>query len=333
MRILILGAGATGGYYGGKLAAAGADVTFLVRPKRAESLAAHGLIVKSPKGDVATPVKTVTKENVAPDYDVVILSSKAYDLDGAIEAIRPAVSQKTFVLPLLNGLRHLDVLDSAFGRERVLGGLCHISVTLSPEGEVRHLNNFDILTHGARFPSQKDFSDRLDRELKRGGFSLIHSGDIMGAIWEKWSLIATLAGSTCLMRANIGEIVAVDGGREIITGMLDEACRTAAANGHPPRRAATVVTRGVLTDPASKMSASMRRDLEAGGRTEADHIIGDMVARAKAKGVSVPLLSLANAHLKAHENRLESGTKLAAAPISGSAQPLAMLFTVLRGLR
>ncbi len=114
MRILILGAGATGGYFGGRLAKAGVDVTFLVRPRRREQLIRDGLKIESPTGDVATPVTAVTRDEIAGAFDVIILSAKAYDLTTAIEAIRPAVGEATLVLPLLNGLRHLDDLDAVF---------------------------------------------------------------------------------------------------------------------------------------------------------------------------------------------------------------------------
>ena len=130
MRILVLGAGGTGGYFGGRLLEAGADVSFLVRPARAQRLAADGLRIISPCGDFSSSVKVLTLLDSAAPFDLILLSCKAYDLDSAIAAIRPAVGANTRILPLLNGLKHFDVLDAAFGSEHVLGGLCHISVTL-----------------------------------------------------------------------------------------------------------------------------------------------------------------------------------------------------------
>lgn len=304
MRILILGAGATGGYYGGRLANAGADVTFLVRPKRAEILARDGLEIESPLGAVKTPVTTVTTGEIACPFDAVILSCKAYDLSSAIETIRPAVGPDTLILPLLNGMRHLEELDAAFGNNSVLGGTCHISVTLTETGVVRHMSPFDAMTLGPRTPSQAERSETLHAAISNCGFEARYSRDVTSAMWDKWVLLATLAGMTCLMRANIGEIVATRGGEGKISNMLDECCAIADVYGHKPKAPVIFLTRATLTDPKSAMSASMRRDLERGARIEADHIIGDLVARGAAAGVATPLLDTAYAHLQAYQNRL-----------------------------
>ena len=305
MRLLFLGAGATGGYFGGRLAKSGGDVTFLVRPQRAGMLTRNGLTIESPAGNFTTPVTAVTKGQIAGPYDAVILSCKAYDLEAAIDATGPAVGPETLILPLLNGLKHLDDLDAAFGQYRVLGGTCHISAALAGDGTIRHLSPFDALTLGARVQSQTVPCKKLHAELSRGGFEVRLADDVIGAMWEKWVLLATLAGMTCLMRANIGEIVATRGGEAQISAMLDECCAVAAANGQKPRAPVVFMTRATLTDPASTMSASMLRDLQQGSRIEADHIIGELIARGLAKGVTTPLLTTAYSHLQAYQNRLK----------------------------
>lgn len=307
MRILFLGAGATGGYFGGRLAKAGADVTFLVRPKRREQLARDGIRIRSAAGDITTPVAAITQEEIKAPFGAIIVTAKAYDLAAAIETIRPAVGPRSLILPLLNGLKHLDDLDQAFGRPRVLGGTCHISAVLEEDGTIRHLGPFASLTLGPRLPEQRAGSARLHDDLVRGGFDVRHSDDIIGAMWEKWVLLATLAGSTCLMRASIGEIVRTHSGRQFILDMLDECCAVAAASGHPPRPAAMSVVRPTLTDPQSDISASMLRDIERGGRIEADQIIGDLIARGRQHGVSTPLLDVANIHLEAYQIRMAAG--------------------------
>lgn len=304
MRLLILGAGATGGYYGGRLAKAGADVTFLVRPARAEALRRDGLRIESGKGDVTTPVTAITRDAITAPYDAVILSCKAYDLDVAIDAIAPAVGAETLILPLLNGMKHIDALDAAFGPECVLGGTCHISVTLTDGGVIRHFSPFDALTLGPRSTNQEKRCQALHGILSSGGFEARYSDDVIRAMWEKWVLLATLAGMTCLMRGNIGEIVATKGGAQQINHFLDECCATAHAAGTAPRDEAIALTRSVLTDPSSTMSASMRRDLERGARIEADHILGDLLARAVASGVPTPLLATAYRHVQVYQNRL-----------------------------
>lgn len=304
MRILILGAGATGGYFGGKLAAAGVDVTFLVREKRAADLSRNGLRLESPNGNVQTPVTTVTQETLRADYDAIILSCKAYDLDSAIDAIRPSVGASTIVLPLLNGMRQLDALDKAFGAEKILGGTCHISATLTEDGVVRHFSPFDALTLGARHPNQKETCNRLFATLQIGGFETRLSENVIGAMWEKWVLLATLAGMTCVMRATIGEIVATQNGAAQISAMLDECCAIAKAYNYTPKPAAVELIRATLTDPTSKISSSMLRDMQRSGRIEADHIIDDLIARAYEASIATPLLKIAYTHLQIYQTVL-----------------------------
>ena len=303
MKILVLGAGATGGYFGGRLAASGADVTFLVRPARAEKLAVHGLSVESPFGSLKTPVKTVTRETLSGSYDAVILSCKSYDLESSIKAIRPAIGTTTQVLPLLNGIKHLDDLDAAFGSDHVLGGLCHLSVTLSPEGVVQHLNELHLLTYGPRLPEQSELCRKLLAILETSGFATKLSENVILDMWGKWVLLASLAGMTCLMRANVGEIVATRDGRAQMLVMIDECAAIAAANGFalPESQLQTIQT--LLTDPTSQVVASMRRDMQRGAQIEGDHIIGDMLARGEIKDVSAPLLRIAYANVQAYQNR------------------------------
>ena len=221
MKILFLGAGATGGYFGGRMAAAGVDAAFLVRPKRAARLREGPLRIESPMGDLAVPVAAVTADAIgahgAGAYDCVVLSCKAYDLDDAIASITPAVGAQTQILPLLNGMAHLDRLDAAFGADRVLGGLCQIAATLAADGTIRHLNQTHLLVFGARRPDQEPFCAELAREVGRAAFEMRHSDDIVLEMWEKWVMLASLAAVTCLMRATIGDIVAAPHGQAIVT--------------------------------------------------------------------------------------------------------------------
>lgn len=304
MRILVLGAGATGGFFGGRAFAIGRDVTFLVREARRARLDRDGLRIESKGRTESLRVPAVTSAELRGPYDAVVLSCKAYDLDAAIAAIRPAVGENTLVLPLLNGMRHLDGLDRIFGLERVLGGTCHISVSLDTDGTIRHLSPFASLTLGARTPGQRDAAAAIHGQFEGAGFDARLSDDVIAAMWEKWILLATLAGSTCLMRASIGEIVATGAGPGFITDMIDECAHIAAAGGYPAPGKVLDTIRKVLTDPASRMSASMRRDVEAGHRVEADHILGDLIARGEAAGVEAPLLHLAYAQLEAYQQRI-----------------------------
>ena len=304
MKILILGAGATGGYFGGRLAASGADVTFLVRPKRAAHLAADGLVIESPFGNLKTPVRAVTSPTLSGRHDVVILSCKAYGLDQSIEAVRPAVGPATVVLPILNGLRHLETLDAAFGPDRVLGGSCHLSVALAENGTVQHLNQLHLLTYGPRTPSQKATCEALYPILAGAGFDVKLSANVVQSMWDKWVLLASLAALTCLFRASIGEISSAIGGRDLMLSAIDECRSVAKAEGYEPSLDHLALIRTLLTDSASPVVASMLRDMQRGGAIEGDHIAGDMLARGKAAGLEMPMLATAYANMQCYQNRL-----------------------------
>jgi 2-dehydropantoate 2-reductase len=302
MRILVVGAGAIGGYFGGRMLQAGADVTFLARPKRAAELADAGLAIKSPLGDVTLKnPPAVQADKLAEQFDVVLLSCKAFDLDDAIKSFAPAVGPNTAILPLLNGMRHLDALDAKFGRERVLGGLCAIAVTLNEKREVVHLQPLQSLTFGERDGKSSDRVRAIAEVMEKGNFGSKASDEIIQEMWEKWVFLASLAASTCLMRASVGIILAAPGGKDFILGMLDECSAMAAAEGHAPRAPYLERIRGMLTAEGSQMTASMFRDIKAGAPVEADHVIGDLVARADAAKVPVPKLRMAYTHLKAYE--------------------------------
>jgi 2-dehydropantoate 2-reductase len=304
MRILVVGAGAIGGYFGGRLLAAGRDVTFLVRPRRAAELASVGLVIKSPKGDVTLKnPPTVQADKLNEKFDVILLSCKAFDLDDAIKSFAPAVGPQTAIIPLLNGMLHLDVLDGKFGRERVLGGLCAIAVTLNERREVVHLQPMQSLNFGERDGKPSERVSAIAEVMASGKFGAVASAHVIQEMWEKWVFLASLAASTCLMRAAVGTILAVPGGKDFLLGMLDESKAVATAEGYAPRAPFLERTVGMFTAEGSPMTASMFRDIKAGAPVEADHVIGDLIARGDAAKVPVPKLRTAYTHLKAYEKQ------------------------------
>jgi 2-dehydropantoate 2-reductase len=304
MRILVVGAGAIGGYFGGRLLQAGRDVTFLVRPRRAAELAAAGLVIRSPHGDVTLKnPPTVQADRLADKFDVVLLSCKAFDLEDAIKSFAPAVGPQTAIIPMLNGMRHLDVLDAKFSRDRVLGGLCAIAVTLNDKREVVQLQPMQSLTFGERDGKMSDRVRAIAEVFASGNFGSVASDTIAQDMWEKWVFLASVAASTCLMRTSIGNILASPGGKDFILGMLDECSAIATAQGYAPRAPFLERTRGMLTAEGSQMTASMFRDIKAAGQVEADHVIGDLIARGDAAKVPVPKLRIAYTHLKAYEKQ------------------------------
>ena len=303
MKILILGAGGTGGYFGGRLHEGGADVTFLVREKRAQQIAQHGLQIESPKGNATLPVKTVLAANVKSEYGIVILSCKAYDLDSSIEAIRPAMAATTCVVPLLNGISHIETLDTALGKSRVMGGTCQIAATLSQDGVVKSMHDTHAITWGAREPSQQSAANALGEAFAKTIVDWKVSENVMLDMWEKIAFLSTLAGMTCLMRASVGDILATTDGRSQMKRYLDSCVAIAASSGYQPRTHILERYEKVLDSTGSPLTASMLRDLERSGPVEADHIVGFMLNKAREFGIDDTMLSVAYTHLKAYENR------------------------------
>jgi 2-dehydropantoate 2-reductase len=300
MKILVLGAGAIGGYFGGRLLEAGRDVTFLVRPARAAKLAETGLVIRSPFGDVTLPkLPTVVTGAIRAPYDLVLLSAKAYDLESAIADLAPGIGPNTAIIPLLNGMRHLDVLDARFGAARVLGGVAIAALTLDDQGHILHLNKNQTLIFGERDGSRSSRAQAIQGVLSGATFDAVLSEQIVLEMWEKWVLLATLAAETCLMRAAVGDIVAA-GGSAFAEQMLGESIAIATANGYPPREPVRERVKGTVTQAGSTLTASMLRDVERGARTEADHILGDLIRRGRG---DTTLLGLAYLNLRAYEAR------------------------------
>lgn len=309
MRLLVLGAGGTGGYFGGRLAQSGADVTFLVRPPRAAQLQRDGLRIRSPLGDANLEVAHVTAGTLparvaeAP-FDLVLLSCKAYDLDSAMAAVAPAIGPGTAILPILNGMRHYAALDDRFGAARVIGGLCFISAAKGPGGEILHLGHPASMTFGERTGEDDSARTRaFAASCAQAGIDHLCSPRIARELWSKYSFLAALAAGTCVMRASVGRIVATDGGEAFMAALHDECLAVAAAEGEPVPDAAAAKARATLIQANSPLTASMLRDLQAAQAIEGEHIVGDMLRRVRDAGLAAPLLATAWVHLQAYESR------------------------------
>jgi 2-dehydropantoate 2-reductase len=302
MRFLVLGAGALGGYFGARLLQGGADVTFLVRPRRAGQLARDGLVVRAQDGEFRSPVKTVQQGEAIAPADIVLLTCKAYDLDGAIAAIRPAMGAHSAVFPVLNGMRHIDVLKEAFGPERVLGGLTTVNTALLPDGVIQQSAlkvNFNAVGELDGHKSQRCTAFR--QALEKGGLPIDVSDNIVKAMWSKFFGFASIATIASLTRSRAGAIARSAVGRDFVTAVLDEGARIAAAEGYPAPSNMTDIVHGMFSQVGSSYGPSILVDMEEGRTTEGEHTIGDMVQRARKHGIAAPILTAALCNLQAYE--------------------------------
>ncbi|MFF0473501.1 ketopantoate reductase family protein [Streptomyces sp. NPDC004284] len=304
MKILVVGAGATGGYFGALLARAGEDVTFLVRPARAAALRERGLRVVGRDEEWTVEPRLVTADELRETYDLVLLSVKSTGLDRAIEDLAPAVGPDTAVIPLLNGLAHIDTLNARFGAPAVLGGVAKVVTALDDSGDVRRLAPLAHLAFGEQDGTASARVERIREVLEGAGIDAPVPADIVTAMWHKWVFITTIGALTSLMRGTVGDVYDTPGGPDLGPALLDEAAGVAAAAGHPVPEEERAATLAVVSAPGSPMVPSLYRDLTAGRPTEVEHLFGDLTARARALGVPTPILDLAALHLRVHQRRV-----------------------------
>lgn len=301
MRILIVGAGATGGYFGARLAQAGRDVTFLVRERRHQQLQQFGLVLQTPEStDILRP-QWLQAAELTTSFDLIILSVKSFALEQALQDIVPAVGEETLILPLLNGMRHLDLLRARFGDHRVLGGMCKIHATLGEQGEIIQLSRLHQLYFGTLDNRDDPRLAQVEEALRTPQFDLFPSADIITELWEKWLLLSTLGAVTCLARGNTQQVLRSEGGEALLQALFSEILSVITADGYRPRPAVTAGIYQWLNNPETAMTSSMYRDLTQGYRIEADQIIGDLLQRARRNGLSTPLLNAVYVNLQVYQ--------------------------------
>lgn len=304
MRILILGAGGIGGYFGAKLMRAGADVCFLLRDKRRQLIHERGLIIETPKDSFTVRPRCVSADKLTPDYDLIMLTPKAYDLDAALASIAGA-SGEGVILPLLNGLSHIGMLDQQFGKARVLGGVAHIAAAVTETGAVRRLTDLHSLTIGHRHPNHESIARDFYALCMDAEFDSHYADNIEQVLWDKWVFLATLASVTTLCQGSVGQIVATPYGAQLTRGIYAECCAIADkcdfAIGDVQRDKALAM----LTETGSSFTSSMLRDMKSGLRTEHEHILGEMIKRGIEHHVPCDLLALAYTHMIVVSNELE----------------------------
>ena len=305
MRILVIGAGAVGGYFGARLAQAGRDVTFLVRGPRMERIKANGIQIVSPHGDLTIHPKVVTSSQITTFYDAILIGVKSYALSSAIEDLAAAVGPQTSILPVLNGMRHIDLLTARFGKHAVLGGVCLVATELDGEGRIRQLSDIQSLTFGELDGQSTPRCQQLNETLQGAGFDAAVSNHILQDMWQKWVQLATLGAINCLLDGNIGEIVAVRGGADLSLAALQECSGIASACGYQQTGAFLEKQRKDLTTQGSQMTSSMYRDFKKGAPVEVDTILGDPLDRGQKQDVKTPILEAAFVKLSIYQRRMK----------------------------
>jgi 2-dehydropantoate 2-reductase len=294
MRILVVGAGATGGAFGTLLQEAGRDVTYLVRQRRQEVLRRDGLRFISPSADRTHSVQTITAPDRSEAFDLILVTVKATAFEGVLGELGAFVGAESRIIPILNGMAHVDRLEQQYPGQ-VLGGLARIVATLDGD-VVRQQVPLTSLTVGGLNgnPVPTEVSEALD--VPGVDFSVVD--DVTGALWEKWVFIAAAGIVNCLFRAAVGRIIDA-GGQSTILEAISETEAVAAAAGHPVSDAGHAQAVGILTEPGSAFTSSLFRDLSAGLPSEAEHILGDLAGRARSLNVPAPLLDVTLIQIRA----------------------------------
>ncbi|MET9480390.1 2-dehydropantoate 2-reductase [Streptomyces sp. NPDC006638] len=307
MKTLVVGAGAVGGYVGAQLLRAGRDADLLVRPRRAGQLRERGLRVLDGDRTEVVGATPVTADALTEPYDLVLLSVKPDALSAAMDDIAPAIGPGTALVPFLNGITHVEVLTRRFGTA-VLGGTLRVATDMGPDGDIRQYAPGGQIEIGELDGGTSSRADAVAATLSVPDFTVTVTADIIGAMWAKWVMIATVGAITSLARGGVGDVVAVTGGTEFATATLDEAASVAAAAGHGLDEAALSALRGLVTAAGSPMTSSLSRELAAGRPTEVENVLGDLVRRGRDAGVPVPRLEAAALALRAHNRRHAVGS-------------------------
>ncbi|MEO5567810.1 MAG: ketopantoate reductase C-terminal domain-containing protein, partial [Gemmatimonadaceae bacterium] len=218
-------------------------------------------------------------------------------------AIAPAMNGTSAVVPMLNGMAHIDRLVERFGTDRVMGGTCSISVALDQDGAIRHANTLQRIAFGERDRSQSARARAFADAFAKTSIEWELAPDIMQNMWEKIAFLSVLAAANCLFRGTIGQIVGAPGGLQAIERGLETNFAIATREGYAPRPQAIEFARKTLTTAGSPLRGSMLHDLESGAPVEGDHIVGWMLAKAREHSLDDTLLAMAYAHLKTYETR------------------------------
>lgn len=301
MRITVIGAGAVGGYFGGRLAESGLNVSFLVRANRAKQLSNSGLVIKSPFGDLTIKPQIFQDVEEIKGCDLVIVSVKNYQLVEALTQIKHLVNLGAKVLPLLNGVEHFEYLAKEFGPDNVLGGFCKIISTVDTEGVIHHTSMLHEITFGALQPTQADFCLRTKHELENSILKITHSNNIKVDIWEKYAFITAFSGTTTASRLTIDQVAEYDATKEVFSSSLQEMWTLARENGAMlPDDFVQQNVRSISKYSAGSTS-SMHQDFRKGLPLEVESLQGAAIRLSAKHGLDVPTVRTLYGLLKPFE--------------------------------
>ncbi|MBJ8080680.1 2-dehydropantoate 2-reductase [Bacillus cereus group sp. N14] len=304
MRILVLGAGGVGGFFGGRLVEKGEDVTFLVRSKRKQQLEERGLVIRSVNGDFSFQPKLITKEDRTSPFDVILFSTKAYHLNEAIQDLKPFVGENTVIIPLLNGIAHVSLLQKEFGEEKVIGGLCFIETTLNDQGEIVQTSAANRLLFGEMKFQDSERIQHIAKAFAGTKSSFVLSENITQDMWHKYLFITVMSGVTTLMRAPIGPIRESEGGRDFIQNLFEECVQIMRYIGAPIKEDIDQEHMKTIDKISYDMKSSMQRDMEKGSSIEGKYIQGYLLDVAEQFSMEAPLLGAVYQNLKVYEEMI-----------------------------
>ena len=292
MKILILGAGAIGGFFGAHLMKSGANITFLVREKRKDELKKSGINIFSINGELKVNPKLLDKNLSGQHFDVIILTNKSYDLIESIREIKPYVN-KAVIIPLLNGMAHYEILDKEFGKEKIFGGTAYISTAMNNYGSIQQITSRASIKFGPRTQKNINIANEFYEICKETEFECDFSDHIELDLWRKYVLIGATAASTVLFQKPLGEISATTYGKSLIIEIHEECKKIVLSKGYDIGIEATNYNLKLITDKGSHLKASMLRDFESGKQTECEHILGYLIELAKKNKVQCDLIKAA----------------------------------------
>ncbi|TPV46732.1 ketopantoate reductase family protein [Bacillus dicomae] len=279
----------------------GEDVTFLVRSRRKQQIEEKGLVIRSINGDFSFQPNLITKEDQTAPFDVILFSTKAYHLNEAIQDLKPFVGENTVIIPLLNGIAHLSLLQKEFGEEKVIGGLCFIETTLNDQGEIVQTSAANRLVFGEIKLQDSERIQRIAKAFAGTKASFVLSENITQDMWHKYLFITVMSGVTTLMRAPIGPIRESEGGHDFIQNLFEECMQIMRYIGAPVKYDITEEHMKTIDKISYDMKSSMQRDMEKGSFIEGKHLQGYLLNVAEKNSIEAPLLGAVYQNLKVYE--------------------------------